>query len=1378
MLLDLNKFIEAEELKQITTSNLMIGDKFDPNGLFSNAIFGLFGSSRWRTKHAFIDLRCNVLHPLLYEIADRRCSSLIKFFNGDLSILNNKLVAGNSGEWGIKYFVEELEKVVKIFLDQGQLTNAGATLMRYIVKNRKLALIDKVIVLPPQFRPINIANNRIDLHPINDKYVNMINEAQILSATDVTSKSYKELLFRIQTQVFEAYQILRDMIKGKTGIQRKSLLGKSMDFSARAVIVGDPAIPPDKVGVPFKIALSLFKPFIIYKSTSKYAQRWMDLGIPKPSILTIGNLVNMVKEGKKDLMDPQIISLLLEILKEICTEKVVILKRDPALHRLSLRAFYPTIVFTDSFHINPLLTEGFNADFDGDQMGIYLPLTEAAQREAKEKMLVSQNIWGPGGTSLTLEMKNDVVYGVYCLTADPKSEQVLKEKVSTIDEMNALMLKYSDPAVRINYKGKITTIGRAIVEEIVGVPIDKQYKKKDINGLFAKLALKEDATTIMYKMNDLMQIAMIAPTIIGKSINIDQFQFPEELNEKKEKAFKAENPSDALDALSKDVVQALKKAESMIFDLYDSGGRGKLSNIQTQIVAKGYVEDTDGTVIDKPVKSALNDGLTSAEYVDVSVGGRKGIIDRSQMTAVSGYLTRQMVYCTASVKASERVKDCGTKRYFELNTKDEKVAKSFLGRYTSNGQLIESVDDILGKSVKIRTPLYCTSPEICHKCLGTDVVNKIKANNIGILAAQVLGERGSQLTMQTFHCIHSKILLLFKYNGSVLCTSFEKLWNMMDTEIQYSGSQEEKCVEDLYVWDKDKYTKVNKIIRHPKQEGTEMVMLRTNGGDFIISQDNHPHMLALNERVCTVCKVPYVSVDKKTAQMRCPICNKKMNRNLKNKSNEQYEMVESKEYIKSKYYANTIFPIWQEEKRKPFMEPYLLGMYLAEGSLGFRNGKVAGYRPIEWCISQNKGTIQDKIIKIIQENNYGSGNVGLDGGHITISDTNFAKIIYNNCGRYSYNVCLPSNFIYYSNEDLSKILCGIIDGDGCYVPEKERHYVSIEITSLELIQQIHHILQKFDIKHNITVHSLNSFSKNQSYNVRLYPTIEDKEIFKYSCKLENMEYPKKCTREMYKDLVTYMKPVLFTDDYVYDLETETHTLTANGIWTHNTGGAGTIKNFMSEDSRLANILTQDGNDIITKQKIIITFDEQDIRGVDVNEYLVQIFAIKTESEQIDFILPYDFTIVVPTRDNLIIKDKTYEVLFEENMICGSMKNSSQSITSAIADISKILNSRILVNEALVLKVHELFSTQTFIPMWAIELLASQVARDPENLQFPYRLSGMKKDPVRVPIKQVALLENWKRGAAFENVSNAFHSAILNGTDETIVSSDLDNLLDL
>lgn len=1369
MLLDINKFIEQEELKHITTSNLMIGDKFDTNGLFSNIIFGLVGSSKWRTNHAFIDLKCKVLHPLLYEIADRRCSTLVKFFNGELSILDNKIIIGNSGDWGIQYFVDNVEQVVKLILNKGQITDSGATLMRYIVKNKKLAFIDKIIVLPPQFRPMHIENNRIELHPINDKYVNIINETQILSTSDKESKSYKELLFRIQLQVFEAYQILRDMIKGKMGIQRKSLLGKSMDFSARAVIVGDPTIPPDKVGVPFRMALSIFKPFIIYKSTTKYAPKWVELGITKPSILTIGNLVNMIKEGKKDLIDPKIISLLLEILKEICEEKVVILKRDPALHRLSLRAFYPTIVFTDSFHINPLLTDGFNADFDGDQMGIYLPLTEAAQNEAKEKMLVSKNIWGPNGTSLTLEMKNDVVYGVYCLTAEPKSEKVLKEKVSTINEMTSLMFKYADPTVLIEYKNRVTTVGRAIVEEIVGVPIDRQYKKKDINGLFAKLALKEKAESIMHKMHDLMQIAMVTPTIVGKSINIDQFEFPEKLKEKKEKAFLAENPSDALEAISKDVVKTLQQAESIVFDLYDSGSRGKLSNIQTQIVAKGYVEDADGTVIDKPVKSSLNDGLTSDEYMNVSTGGRKGIIDRSQMTAVSGYLTRQMVYCAASVKASKRIRDCGTKKYFELYTNDEKVAKSFIGRYTSNGQLIESVDEILGKSVKIRTPLYCTSPEICHKCLGEDVVTKVKANNIGILAAQILGERGSQLTMQTFHCLKEEMLLLFKYQDVVMCMSFKKLWDMIQSNVEYSGIQEEKYVEDLYVWDKDGYTKVNKIIRHPKQQDTEMVMLATNGGDFIISQDNHPHMLALVEKVCEDCDTIYNDPD----IQKCSVCG---SISLKEQSNKHYTMLSSKDYVKSKHCANTVFPIWQDEKKEPFTDPYLLGVYVMNGYIDFDYGKYMTEIPICWSIAHNDEDIRNRLLCILKETT-DVNEICVKDITITIVDQKYASMFYENCGKNPKNSSLPADFIYYSDETLSKILCGIIDGKGSWLNSKK--CVSVTMISLEMTQQLHQILKKFDINHSIDIHRFNGYLNDLKYVINIYPAVEDVSVFEYSHLLKNIVYlNRKYNGYTNKDVITYMKTIPYTDDYVYDLETETHTLTTNGIWTHNTGGAGSIKNFIMEDSRLANILTQDGNDIITKQKITIIFDEQDIRGVDVDEYLVQIFSIKTESEQIDFVLTYDFTILVPSREEVKVNGTTYEIEFEENMICGSMKNSSQSITSAIADISKILNSRILLNESLVLKIHELFSTQTFIPMWAIEIIASQLARDPDNIQFPYRLSNMRKDPIRVPIKQVALLENWKRGAAFENVSNAFHNAILNGTDKSIVSSDLDDLLDL
>ncbi len=152
--------------------------------------------------------------------------------------------------------------------------------------------------------------------------------------------------------------------------------------------------------------------------------------------------------------------------------------------------------------------------------------------------------------------------------------------------------------------------------------------------------------------------------------------------------------------------------------------------------------------------------------------------------------------------------------------------------------------------------------------------------------------------------------------------------------------------------------------------------------------------------------------------------------------------------------------------------------------------------------------------------------------------------------------------------------------------------------------------------------------------------------------------------------------------------------------------------------------------------------------------------------------------MIPDKDLLIIEDDVYTVTYEENMVCGSMKNSSQSITGAVAEIMKIFNSRMFVNDTLALKINELYSTSTSVPLWATEIIASQCARDPERLALPYRLSGMRKEPLRVPMKQVALLENWKRGAAFENVSNAFHQAVLGDSDKNMISSDLDNLLDL
>jgi len=975
MLLNLKKFIETKELDYITTSNIMIGEQFDPNGLFSNKIFGLTNSKRWRNTFAAISLNCEVLHPLLFEIADRRCSALLKLLSGDLSVLNGEIVTGNSGEWGLLYFSEHTKEAVDALLKSKLLTNAGATLCRYIVKNRKNSMISDVLVLPPQYRPIHVEHVKIDMHEINEKYIAIINEAQVILNTQKTSSSYNSIAWRIQQQVYGAYMILRDMIKGKTGLQRKSLLGKTMDFSGRAVIVGDPYIPPDSIGLPFKIAVAMFKPFIIYESTHQFAEEWQKLGV-RSSVMVIGHLIDSIKEGKKTIA-PEIKEEMKKIVDYVTKDRVVIAKRDPSLHRLSLRAFKPIIVDDDSIHINPLLTDGFNADFDGDQMAVYLPLTEKAQMEAKQKMMVSKTIFGPSGRDLAIVMKNDVVFGVYCLTANP-NKTAKKLTAQNIHELEALMIHYSDPTIPVTYKSKETTLGRAIVSDIVGVPVEKQWKKKDITNVFVELAEKEEPKVVMEKMDELMRVAMIAPTLMGKAMTATSFTLPPHLEKEKNDAIKSSNPAEALSKVTKDVLAALKESDSIIFDLVDSGARGNVTNVQATIVAKGYVEDIDGSVIDKPVKSSLNDGLTSAEYFSASVGGRKGVVDRSQMTAISGYLSRQMVYALASVKADSTVKHCGTKRFLELEDVSETMAKAIQWRYLSSGELIEDPSKIVGKNIKIFSPMYCTSPKLCHHCLGEKLLDRLDSNNIGILAAQLLGERGTQLTMRTFH----------------------------------------------------------------------------------------------------------------------------------------------------------------------------------------------------------------------------------------------------------------------------------------------------------------------------------------------------------------------------------------------------------------TGGAGKISNFVEADSKLDDIVQQDGNDIITKKAVQFIFKEEDIRGGDSNEYLVQSFFVKTDKEELEINIDYDFTIIVPNKDSLVIKDDTFIVSYEENMICGSMKNSSQGVTGAIAEISKILSGRMFTNDALVKKIFDLYSTSATIPLWPVEILASQLARNPEAPQFPWRLSGFKESPLRVPIKQVALLENWRRGAAFENVSNAFHTAILTNAEDNAIASDLDNLLNM
>ena len=750
MLLNINKFIEDNELKEITTPQLMISGKFTDDGLYSTKIFGQQGSKLWRTTYAYIDLHCTVLHPLLYEIAVRRCSALIKLFEGSISIDpdTSEVLNNNTGNWGIDYFVQNTQVVIKALYSMKTLTESAKKLLSYILRHKDIAFVDKFIVAPPAYRPIIIKEHRIQTTPITDRYVDVINASKlILTIPSDAGPNYKRALNDIQVKLYNVFKELRNRIKGKGGLVRQSLLGKTLDFSGRAVIVGDPKIKPDEIGIPYTMAVAIFKPFIVYYAMRVYADQFKSKNV-QPTMMNINRLLTDLTNGNK--IDPDIDKLIRVITERIANEKVVLAKRDPSLHKLNVRAFKPVIVDDSSLHIHPTVTKGFGADFDGDQMAIYLPITEAAQKEAKEKMMVGKTLIAPNG-ELNLILQNDLILGLYYLS-QPHNNSKLVIASNDIDRLKNILISTGDPQTRVKVGNKITSVGRAILSNIIGKDIEEVITKKNINNVLQEIYRQHGDRKTMDIIDELTKISVIVPTLIGGHMTPLDFKLPDDLRAKKEEAFTKPNAVEELEKITDEVLKRMKDAESIIADMLVSGARGNKSQLQNMVVAKGYVEDPEGKIIETPVKSAVNDGMTPDEYFLGAIGARKGIIDRSQNTSISGYLQRQYVYALSSVKFDPDLKSCGTKRFLTLTIDDKNLAKAFVGRYLSNGKEISDYNDIMDKQIEVYSPLYCTSLKLCSKCIGERAIKELAGStNVGILVAQTLGERGTQLTLSTMH---------------------------------------------------------------------------------------------------------------------------------------------------------------------------------------------------------------------------------------------------------------------------------------------------------------------------------------------------------------------------------------------------------------------------------------------------------------------------------------------------------------------------------------------------------------------------------------------------------------------------------------------------
>jgi DNA-directed RNA polymerase subunit beta' len=699
-------------------------------------------------------------------------------------------------------------------------------------------VMDVLPVLPPELRPlVPLDGGRFATSDLNDLYRRVINRNNRLKrllelkAPDIIVRNEKRMLQEAVDSLLDngrrgkamtgankrPLKSLADMIKGKGGRFRQNLLGKRVDYSGRSVIVVGPQLKLHQCGLPKLMALELFKPFIF-------------------SILDKRGLANTIKAAKKmvEAQEPVV----WDILEEVIREHPVLLNRAPTLHRLGIQAFEPTLIEGKAIQLHPLVCTAFNADFDGDQMAVHIPLSLEAQMEARTLMLASNNVLLPSNGEPCIVPSQDIVLGLYYATRDRINARGEGMIFANTDEVsrayeNRTVDIHAKVSVRIRevsigsdgsktetHKRHDTTIGRSLLSDILpeGLPfsvMNKALKKKEISKLinisFRKCGLRE---TVIFA-DKLMQAGFRLATRAGMSFAADDMLIPKEKqalitaaeNEVKEVEAQytsglvtpGERYNKVVDIWGKagdDIAKAMMtnlgsqlvidaqgkevKQESFnsIYMMADSGARGSAAQIKQLAGMRGLMAKPDGSIIETPITANFREGLNVLQYFISTHGARKGLADTALKTANSGYLTRRLVDVTQDLVVTEH--DCGTpngmlmRALVQGGDVVDPLRDRILGRSAAadiihpetqvvlfqNGTLItEDVVDAIESAgideVRTRSPLSCeTRHGICAICYGRDLgrgslVNRGEA--VGVIAAQSIGEPGTQLTMRTFH---------------------------------------------------------------------------------------------------------------------------------------------------------------------------------------------------------------------------------------------------------------------------------------------------------------------------------------------------------------------------------------------------------------------------------------------------------------------------------------------------------------------------------------------------------------------------------------------------------------------------------------------------
>ncbi len=586
---------------------------------------------------------------------------------------------------------------------------------------------------------------------------------------------------------------LSEVIKGKQGRFRQNLLGKRVDFSGRSVIVVGPDLRMDQCGLPKKMAIELFKPHLMAKLEEKgYAT-------------TLKQAKKMIEKQENEVW---------ECLEEVVEGYPILLNRAPTLHKLSIQAFHPKLIEGKAIQLHPLVCSAFNADFDGDQMAVHVPLSDEAIAEAKVLMLGSMNILLPASGKAIAVPSQDMILGLYYLTLeknDVKGENKLFANVEEVEiafEQDALDL---NARIRTVIDGHITksTAGRLILKSIIPDYVPEKYwnkilKKKDIGVLVDYIYKIGGVSQTASFLDDLKNMGFKYATKVGVSVSIDDIKIPA-MKEGLVTAAKAEVKeiqrqfgaglltdqerynkiidiwTDANNGIAEGLMKLIKQDKdgfNSVHMMADSGARGSAAQIRQLSGMRGLMAKSDGSIIETPITSNFREGLNVLEYFISTHGARKGLADTALKTANAGYLTRKLIDVAQNVKIT--MTDCGTHEGVEVsdivvgNEMIEPLADRIYGRVlaediidpitsevlVSEGTMIDEetaqrVQDAGVRSVVMRAPSTCKAPKgLCSKCYGLNMAdNKMvkRGEAVGVIAAQSIGEPGTQLTLRTFH---------------------------------------------------------------------------------------------------------------------------------------------------------------------------------------------------------------------------------------------------------------------------------------------------------------------------------------------------------------------------------------------------------------------------------------------------------------------------------------------------------------------------------------------------------------------------------------------------------------------------------------------------